>query len=180
MHKSQIKNNKYETYDCYLINYIWMENYKNFYLYNELIGIIEKELNKISIQNKKYRVKIIFEKIPPEFINKINERKKLYFNQDFEDEESIHHTINKSKENFLYPDEFQIINEEVYDLIKNRRQIKLNQTKMSYIINSNKIIMQYNLVSLYELLIMRIDFQKKTNLSLFSSPLFSVKSQPNI
>ena len=80
-------------------------------------------------------------------------------NQDFENEESIHHTINESKENFVYPDEFQIINEEVYDLIKKRQQI-LNQTKRSYIINSNKIIMQYILGPLYELVIMRLDFSK--------------------
>ena len=64
---SDKKDKKFVTFDCYLINYDWIKEYKNFYLYDELIKIIQqKDINFNSDKNK--REKFIFENLTQDYI----------------------------------------------------------------------------------------------------------------
>ena len=139
INKSNSNNKQFNAYDCYLINHIWMQNFKIFYLYDELVEIIEKILDEKNNQNNDEQIKMIFEKLPNEYILKINGKEKEYEQNIFELLEKTHFTFLKSKKNSSYPGDFEIINPEIYNLIQERQKIKLDLIKKSFIINSNKI-----------------------------------------
>ena len=158
INKSNSNNKQFNAYDCYLINHIWMQNFKIFYLYDELVEIIEQILDEKNNQNNDEQIKMVFEKLPNEYILKINGKEKEYEQNIFELLEKTHFTFLKSKKNSSYPGDFEIINPEIYNLIQKRQKINLDLMKKSFIINSNKIIIKYVSDSLLELLIGNIDF----------------------
>ena len=85
--KSKTSNNIIVSY-CYLINEKWMNNYKDYYLYNELI----EEIDKIGANNKS-EVKI-YNHLSSNFINKIKGRQ---FSSGYITSEKMHILDYKSK-----------------------------------------------------------------------------------
>ena len=157
---SDKKDKKFVTFDCYLINYDWIKEYKNFYLYDELIKIIQqKDINFNSDKNK--REKFIFENLTQDYINKIIMKKDSYDENIFENTNKIAFHYNKTeinKQNIKYPIKFEIISSEVYNLIKIRKNKTLDLLMKSCILNTNKIIIKYESKDLFEILIGNYDF----------------------
>ena len=141
--KSKTSNNIIVSY-CYLINEKWMNNYKDYYLYNELI----EEIDKIGANNKS-EVKI-YNHLSSNFINKIKGRQ---FSSGYITSEKMHILDYKSK--ILYADEFKIINDDLYNKLKNDLNIKNYLLKREYLINKGMLIIKcdYSSKNMYELLI---------------------------
>ena len=155
-------NNLFITHDCYLINYIWMHNFKNFYFYNELINIIKNITGTNIYLNEQNMEKIILEKLPPEYIKKINDKEEDYNEEFFEKLKNAHFNLTNFENKIRYPKNCELINAKIYSLIQQRKNIKLDLIKKSYIIKSNKIILEYisKTNSYIELLIGYFDFEK--------------------
>lgn len=61
-----------EELECHLINENWLEQYKKFYLYNDLIKEIQSIIQSNNgIQNNKNKEEMIYNKLNNEFIEKI-------------------------------------------------------------------------------------------------------------
>ena len=84
-----------------------MNNYKDYYFYNELI----KEIDSIGTNNKSEEK--IYNQLSSNFINKIKERK---FSSDYIRGEEM--PILDYKNNIFYADKFKIINNDLYNKLK--------------------------------------------------------------
>jgi len=154
MNKVGAKN--YDKYiykeKCYLINNEWMDEYKKYYLYDELFNYLEKEeiKKKLDIHhyNKKYynesnkNIKIIYEEIK----NNANFFKK-YYNKEIkkidekllELKEANSGIIDKNNKEIKYFDEFSLMNLELKkDIIVNKYKKGIFENE--YIINQGKLI----------------------------------------
>ena len=158
---SDIKDQKFNQYDCYLINYNWMQTYKNFYLYDDLIKIIkQKDINVNS--DKKTKEQFIFENLSQDYIKNIIKKRDSY-DEIFENTQKIEFSLKKYEINqqcIIYPKGYEILNSEVYNLLQPRKSTMLDQKKKSCIVNSKKIIIQYQKKNLFELLIGNYNFDK--------------------
>ena len=150
-------NKKFIKDDCYLINYTWMQNYKKFYLYEQLVDIIETMKEKINFDNVNVE-QIIYENLEEIFMKKIYDKENDYYQNDFENNKYIQFSFKKLEGSTTYPINFQLINLEVFNQIKQRKSINLDLIQKSYIINSNKIIIQYKRKSFLQIIIGKIDF----------------------
>ena len=161
---SSSQNKKFNSYNCYMINYDWMENYKKFYLYDKLVKIIEKvakeKIDMKKINDIKYREQIVFENLSKEYIKEIINKEKMYDETYFDRQKNIEFSFKNLNNKTEYPTNFEIISSEIFELIRQRNDKNLKLYKKEFIINSKKIIIKYisNSKSLLELLIGRIDF----------------------
>ena len=136
---------------CYLINEKWMNNYKDYYLYNELI----KEIDNIGTNNKSEEK--IYNQLSSNFIEKIKERK---FSYDYIRGEKLHILDYQNK--ISYANEFKIINYDLYNKLKKYLNINIYLSKKEYLINKGTIIIkcEYSSKNIYELLIGNYNIQK--------------------
>ena len=157
------RKNNFNLYECCLINSNWMQNYRKFYLYDELVDIIEQIQKEIK-QNidKELTEENVFINLPSIYIKKIKEKESLYTNENFETQEKIEYSFNKLDNETYYPTNFEIISAEIFDLLKQRKNKTFKLTKRSFIVNSHQIIIEYKKKNknnpLFELLIGNIDF----------------------
>ena len=152
---------KYNKYDCYLISYSWMQKYKSFYLYKELVEIIQKLLTDVK-QDKIKREEIVYNNLNQNFIKKINAKSNSYPENVFEDINKVGFSSKELKKNgtsFLYPSNFEIISCKVYDQIQQRKSVEFKQIKKSYMINSDKIIIEIKKNKSFVLIIGTFDFE---------------------
>ena len=156
--KSKKDNNESNnlSLDIYLVNENWMSKIKNFYEYENLTEIIEKNKD-ISIMNIEniLRELNILEKYRDKEKNKISELKSIKR----EKNEPNYEIKNiASDKDISYPKDFEIINEEIFiNIIENNDNLK--GIKYPCIINSGKIIIRYEKKekSIYILIIGNID-----------------------
>ena len=157
--KSNSKDKQFIQYDCYLISYNWMKEFKQFYLYDELAEIIKKEGKKYEF-DKSQKEKFIFENLPKKYIENIIKKRETYNNNIFENLEQIKFSLIKdTSKNTIYPAKFEIISPEIYNLIQQRNKVELDLMIKSYILNSKKIIIKLSGNKLFELLIGDYDFE---------------------
>ena len=128
-----------------------MNNYKDYYFYNELI----KEIDSIGTNNKSEEK--IYNQLSSNFINKIKERK---FSSDYIRGEEM--PILDYKNNIFYADKFKIINNDLYNKLKKYLNINIYLSKKEYLINQRILIIKCNYSSknIYELLIGNYDIKK--------------------
>ena len=135
--ESSSQNKTFIAYDCYLINYDWMENYKLFYLYDELVKIIEKVVKEIidkkKINDIKYKEQIVLENLTEDYIKKIINKEKLYDETYFEIQKSIQFSFRNLNDKVVYPTNFEIISCDIFDLIRQNRTKKLELYKKEFI-----------------------------------------------
>ena len=142
--KQNINNKKnIKSDEIFLINKNWMNIFKNFFLYTELVENIEKILNEINPEiNNENLNEIIFDKLENDFLKKINDKAQLlYSNKIFEDKRKIYYNFNQNEQ--LNPCIFDILSPKIYDIIKDRKETSFDLIKKDYIINEKKIIIKY-------------------------------------
>ena len=158
---SSQKKENFDSYECYLINSDWMKNFKIFFLYDELVKIIKSIIMKIS-PIKENKEEIIYENLAKYgYINKKIEKENSINEQDFMDLKSAKNAFDMTKDNIIYPTQFEIISPEVYNKLVEGQNEKLQLSKKEFIINSGKIILKYRnrkILPNYEILIGFIDF----------------------
>ena len=128
-----------------LIDKKWLEDYKNFYLHNELLKLIKE--NDLTIDNP-FDQKLLFINMFNRFTSKNNNKKiLLFYNKKEEFPKIVNYKINS---NISFISEFEIISEEVYENLK-RHMGDLNisssdseNKKFEYVIYDRKIIIKYN------------------------------------
>lgn len=147
--------NKYKYLaDCYLINANWIIKFNNFFLIEKLKEFMKDVLNNSETINKYYHDINSVNEIYNNFINKFpeinKELNKDLINSTLEDEKLFEieegATSDYSK-TILYPKNFIIVNESVYnDLInrKNKNLINKKNSNHEIIINDKKIILNFN------------------------------------
>ena len=129
---------------------------KKFYLYEELVQNIKKNINLINIsESTSNRNEKIFNSLPEYYIKTIIENQKNILEIDLDG--SINISYSYLEKNVKYPSDYKIISTEIYNQIKERNNAKINGIKSSFVINSKKIILEYNYNSLFELLIGEIN-----------------------
>ena len=133
--------------ECYLINENWMNEYKNFYFYNELIN----EIKQMKVYKKS--VEIIYNNLSLDFCAKIEKVENLY-NFNFSNPRKAQ-IINYDD----YYNKFKIIDIFFYEKIKNFFNGKIYLTRIKYLINQGKLIIQFNSNNNYELLIGNYDIE---------------------
>ena len=158
--ESSSKNQKFNKQDCYLINYYWMENYKNFYLYNRLVENIKEIFQTKQNVDDKDIDQFIYENLSNDYIKEINDKENEYLSQNFENIFKALFSFKDLEDKNRYPANFQIISSEIFDLIQKRKNAIIDLTKKSFIINSHKIIIEFKSKNIFELLIGKIDFTK--------------------
>ena len=137
---------------CYLINRKWIEELKAFFLYNKLCSYIEEQkisFEKINKENKSDIIKYIYDLMKKEnnLLNKEDiEKEKNKFSH-----LSIAPPIKniKNPENNIFPDEFYIINEEIYNKINESYFYLKNQEKQEenyYFFDNGKIVLKLRLI----------------------------------
>ena len=148
------KTNGIKVYECYLINEKWLNNFKDYYLYSELV----KEIENIG-PNSKTEEKI-YSQLSQQYLEKIKLKNKNFIhNFDYlRGEEKL---FLDYKNKIKYAMEFNLINNDIYNKI--HKNIKVQYfSKKEYIINNGMIIIkfEYNSKNLYELLIGNYHFKK--------------------
>jgi len=159
------------SYECYLIHKNYMKEYKNFYLYNELVQEIQKILlsNNNIRNNSINKEEIIFNNLNNEYLKKIENK----YPKDIVDNKEIARF--KKKQNLQYPFSFEIINKNIYEMIKKRKDNKVfNFGKKEYLIDEDKIILKldYPNKNIYEIIVGAID---KINNTFISNYLYKFK-----
>ena len=147
--ETQLKSSKNENpnIDIYLINEKYINKYKQFYEYIEIIKKIDLNQD-ISISNIENILKEI------NLIDKYKEKEKKY-EQFLKELNAIDYKVvldkyfleNEDEDCIYYPNNFIILNEEIYDEITKeditiRTNVK-NVSKANYLINEDKIIIEY-------------------------------------
>ena len=152
-----------------------MKEYKNFYLYNELVQEIQKLLIDNSIKNNNVnKEEIIFKNLNNEYLIKIKQNENKY-PEDILDESQKAQVFFKEEKDIRYPDNFEIINKNIYEKIKLRKGNEIfNFRKKEYLINEFKIFLKldYPDKKIYEIIVGTIN---KTNNSFISNFLFKYK-----
>ena len=98
-----------------------MKEYKNFYWYNELVQEIQKLLIDNSIKNNNVnKEEIIFKNLNNEYLIKIKQNENKY-PEDILDESQKAQVFFKEEKDIRYPDNFEIINKNIYEKIKLRK-----------------------------------------------------------
>jgi len=148
-----------------------MKEYKNFYLYNELVQEIQKILlsNNNIRNNSINKEEIIFNNLNNEYLKKIENK----YPKDIVDNKEIARF--KKKQNLQYPFSFEIINKNIYEMIKKRKDNKVfNFGKKEYLIDEDKIILKldYPNKNIYEIIVGAID---KINNTFISNYLYKFK-----
>ena len=150
--KSQTKESNIE-FECYLINKEWINGFKDFYLYKELtenIINIEKNGNiNINDENNEEIMEKIYEKLLDnkynDYFKKIEESD---YPEDLEDMNNSNYELNFSESNkekiINTPFGFEIINNNTYNNIKNRKNGELTLIKRKYFIKNGKIIIRFD------------------------------------
>jgi len=131
--KKNIKNS-----ECYLINKTWMNEFKNFYLYDKLVKIIKNvDINSENIDKK------IYDNLDEEYIKEINEKESKY-NEFFKSKMKINLRmrviLDKDERDMKYYYGFDILSDKVYNLIENKSN---SYIKKDYLINDEKIIFKF-------------------------------------
>ena len=170
--------NKIIEFDCYLINYNWMQKFKNFYMYDAFVDFINQfELN-LSHDNS-LNEQFIFENLSEEYIKNIIMKKNSYNEQNFEDLQKIvfpsQNFTNDNNQVIKYPDKFEIISSEIYDLIQQRKSIKFELILKSFILNSKKIILQITTKSKKNFILLIGDYDFETNKFIHETLLYYEK-----
>ena len=164
--------------ECYLIHKNYMKEYKDFYLYNELVQEIKKILlsyNDIR-NNNTNKEEIIFNKLDNEYLKKIKTNENKYPKDILDNKEKAQARFNKDQ-NLQYPVSFEIINKNIYEMIKERKDNKaFNFGKKEYLINESKIILKldYPDKNIYEIIVGTID---KTDNTFISNYLYKYNEQ---
>ena len=153
------------SYECYLIHKNYMKEYKGFYLYHELVQEIQKLLLDNNIKNNNInKEEIIFNNLNNEYLKKIKQNENKY-PKNILDETKKAQVYFKKDKNIKYPDSFEIINKNIYEKIKIRKDnITFNFGKKEYLINEGKIILKLDYLNLdiYEIIVGTVD--KKNNI----------------
>ena len=90
--EQDVKNSKIniKSSECYLINETWMNEFKNFYLYKNLVNNIQNIITKLNLDiNSESIEKTIYDNLDEGYIKEVNEKGSKY-NDLFEDKEKIH------------------------------------------------------------------------------------------
>ena len=120
-----------------------MKEYKDFYLYNELFQEIQKILlsNNNIRNNSINKEEIIFNNLNNEYLKKIEKNENKYILDEVK-KAQVYFIEDKNKK-LSYPNDFEIINKKIYDMIKLRKD---NASFNSfYYRNCNKIKVLNNL-----------------------------------
>ena len=141
--KNVNNNNNNPGQKLILIDKEWLENYKNFYLYNDFINIMIE--NNLTFKNQ-YEKKYVFNNIFKIFRSKNNNQKLLLF---YDKNEEFPRIINyKNNINICFISEFEIISEEIYNNLKKHMgnlsiSSSVDDKKFEYIKFSGKVIFKY-------------------------------------
>ena len=146
---SLIQNNNHDNIinTCYLVNKEWLNNFKNIYLYNEIHEYIQNRkinLSEIKTNSESYDnlIKVIYLSFQNEFLinkNDISLNEKNYINCNLSELSMLGNI-----DNIYYPNDFYIINKNIYKKLYKNNFINNNILKENlYIIINNKIIFKY-------------------------------------
>ena len=153
--KKNNSSNSIIKLDCYLINENWINNYKSFYFYNELINEIEK-------MGQKTNRDIIYNKLSKYYLGKMRNMKNYKSLNNTERVEFINY------EDIKYPNKFKIINNFIYSVIgENFPNVQIYLTKVNALINQGNLIIKFDNNSMFELLLVNYDI-KNDNFSIES------------
>jgi len=151
-----------------------MKEYKDFYLYNELVQEIQKILlsNNNIRNNNTNKEEIIFNKLDNEYLKKIEKNENKYILDEVK-KAQVYLKEDKNKKLF-YPNNFEIINKRIYDMIKLRKDnTSFNFRNKEYLINEGKIILKLDYadkkLDIYEIIVGTID---KTDNNFISNYLY--------
>ena len=167
--KENIKLSK-TSYECYLIHKNYIKEYKEFYLYNELVQEIQKILlsdNDIR-NNNTNKEEIIFNKLDNEYLKKIEKNENKYILDEVK-KAQVYFKEDKNKK-LSYPNDFEIINKKIYDMIKLRKDnTSFDFRNKEYLINEGKIILKLDYpdkkLDIYEIIVGTIDKTYNTFIS---------------
>jgi len=176
--KQKLKKKEYDNINCYLINYNWMNNFKEFYLYNELIEEIKKNLSLCNEDINK--IELLYNKLDKEYLQKIKINENQYQDNNFNADRSgeVPFTKFPISNNIKYPHNFDIINEDIYDKINERYSSALKTiNKKEILIKDGKIFIKCEYNQRFEIIVGKIDF---TNNKFISKLLFNYNSKQNI
>ena len=165
------------SYECYIIHKNYIKEYKDFYLYYELVQEIQKILSDNNIKkNNSNKEEIIFNNLNIEYIKKIKQNENNYPKDIFDNAKKAQ-VYFKKEQNIKYPDSFEIINKNIYEKIKIRKDnTAFNFGKKEYLINEGKIILKldYPKLDIYEIIVGTIN--TKNNIFI-SNYLYIYKEQ---
>jgi len=158
--------------ECYIITKNYMSEFQKFYLYNDLVQEIQKLLLDNNIGNiNTNKEEIIFNNLNNEYLKKIKQNVDKYPKDILDNKETAQARF-KTEQNIKYPDSFEIINKNIYEKIKIRKDNTIfDFGKKEYLINEGKIFLKidYKKFKLYEIIVGRID---KNNNSFISNYLY--------
>ena len=171
------------SYECYIITKNYMSEFQKFYLYNDLVQEIQKLLSDNNIKNNYTNKKeIIFNNLNNEYLKKIKQNEDKYpkdilDNKETAIEKFIQFKAFKVEQNIKYPDSFEIINRNIYEKIKIRKDFTIfDFGRKEYLINESKIFLKldYPNLNIYEIIIGTID---KNNNTFISNYLYKYREQ---
>jgi len=146
--------------ECYIITKNYINEFQKFYLYDDLVQEIQILLSYNNIKNNNTnKEEIIFNNLNNEYLKKIKQNEDKYPKNILDNKETAQVKF-KTEENIKYPDSFEIINKNIYENIKIRKDNKIfDFGKKEYLINEGKIILKldYPNLIIYEIIIGKID-----------------------
>jgi len=155
-------NTNIKTSECYLINKNWMNEFKYFYSYEELVKDIETILQKLDVDKSSKDIdKIIYENLNENYIKERKEKQNNYsgFFEDKKIDCKIGKINNEEMGEITYYNKFDILSVKVYDLIfeaKNKSLFDL--PKKPYLINDEKLIINLEGKEIFKLFFGHYDF----------------------
>ena len=167
-------NSYIKTEDCYMINKEWMDEYKEYYLYNELSTYLNKEEIKKRIKPH-YKGKNCYNELEENVIRIYDEIKddedlfKKYYNLSYKlidanklilKEKNLGKKDKNNKE-IKYYDEFALINSELKSKLIINKYKKI-EGESKFIINMATTIIFLDYYPLYQILICALDEEKFT------------------
>ena len=144
-----------------------MSEFQKFYLYNDLVQEIHKLLSDNNIRNNNInKEEIIFNNLNNEYLKKIKQNEEKYPKNILDNKKAAQVKF-KTEEKIKYPDSFEIINKNIYEKIKIRKDNSIfDFGKKEYLINEGKIFLKLDYPNLiYEIIIGTIDKNSKTFIS---------------
>ena len=178
----ELKNNNKQfqaSDECYTIKKDYMREFQKFYLYNDLVQEIQRLLSDNNIKdNNTNKEELILNNLNNNYLKKIKLEESNYPKDTLDNIDTAQVKF-KQEQNLIYPDNFEIINKNIYKkIIKRKDNITFDFGKKEYLINEGKIILKLDYPKsknkIFEIIVGTID---KKNNTFISNYLYKYKDQ---